>query len=406
MKNIYPLNPRFTLPVLLLLAFSLLILLPGGSLHAQQTEQFFTYAENGSDPVATFTATDPEGAGPLYWSLATAAVDINGDNDTDDPGEAESNVRDHEDLKISQSGVLAFRNSPDFETPTGSTGNDSPTDPSNTYRVIVQASDGTNTDNFNVIVTVTNVDEPGKITWTVDPDTDGSIAPIPGLLQFRSGAVLDATVMDDDSASPTVTSWKWYRSSSRSADGTQIGGQITNEYTVSDTPSNNDVGSYIRVEAAYRESATSSTKTVSFVSHYPVLGARGNQAPSFVSGTVARRITEDADVGDPVGGPITASDSDGDVLTYSIPAATANFAINAATGQLTVKSGANLNHDTASTQAVEVTVNDPSGSATAITTTVNIAITDVNEAPGFRRSDYRNTSCEPKRSFRYGERNR
>ena len=34
-------------------------------------------------------------------------------------------------------------------------------------------------------------------------------------------------------------------------------------------------------------------------------------------------------------------------------------------------------------QAVVVTVNDPSGSATEITTTVTVTITDVNEAPTF-----------------------
>ena len=83
---------------------------------------------------------------------------------------------------------------------------------------------------------------------------------------------------------------------------------------------------------------------MSFTSENPVLGARrGNRSPTFVSDAVSRRIAENAAVGDPVGGPITAMDADGDRLTYSIPADTANFAINAATGQLTVKAGAALN---------------------------------------------------------------
>ena len=50
-KN-YPLNPRFTLPfafllAVSLLAVSLLFMLSVGSVHAQQSEEFFNYAENG-----------------------------------------------------------------------------------------------------------------------------------------------------------------------------------------------------------------------------------------------------------------------------------------------------------------------------------------------------------------------
>ena len=58
-----------------------------GSLHAQQSEEFFTYAENGTGPVATFTASDPEGATPIIWSLTTAnaAIDVDGDKGTDGP---------------------------------------------------------------------------------------------------------------------------------------------------------------------------------------------------------------------------------------------------------------------------------------------------------------------------------
>ena len=371
-------NRGLALPVLALLAALAVVLLPGGLLQAQSAEQFFTYAENGDGPVATFTASDPEGAMPIVWSVAATGF-------TDEAaGIATADVVDRDEFDITSDGVLSFGTPPNYEAPAGGTDNNS-----NTYKIVVQASDGDNVDLFKVIVTVTNEDEPGKVTWTVDPDgVNNAIGPIPGLLQFRSGARLSATVADPDVVSPDVpmvTSWKWYRSSSMSATGTQVSGRTTETYDVSDAPSNNDVGSYIRVEANYRESATSSTKTVSFTSENPVLGARGNQSPEFVSNAVSRRIAENAAVGDPVGGPITASDADGDTLTYSIPAATSNFAINAATGQLTVKAGAMLNHDVddGDSQEVVVTVNDPSGSETAITTTVTITITDVNEAPTF-----------------------
>ena len=72
MRNIYPLNSRFTLPfafvlAVSLLAVSLMFMLPGGLLHAQADEEI-QYPENGTGPVATFTAIDPEGANRFSWS--------------------------------------------------------------------------------------------------------------------------------------------------------------------------------------------------------------------------------------------------------------------------------------------------------------------------------------------------
>ena len=55
---------------LAVLALGLLFLLPGGLLQAQ-SDGMIDYAENGMDPVATFTATDPEDR-MVYWSLAPA----------------------------------------------------------------------------------------------------------------------------------------------------------------------------------------------------------------------------------------------------------------------------------------------------------------------------------------------
>ena len=280
------LKKRLALPFLVLLAalaVGLLFLLPGGLLQAQTAEQFFTYPENGTAPVATFSASDPEGATPIVWSVAaddfadTAAVIVAEDS------------ADGTDFRITSDGVLTFRTSPNYEMPR----NAAPaTDNTNIYRLVVQASDGNMVDRFKVIVTVTDVDEPGKVAWTIDPagaEDPNDITDDIYLLQFRSGAALTAAVTDPDSASPTVTSWKWYRSSSMSDPGTQVSGRTTNVYVVSDAPSSNDVGSYIRVEATYRESATGSSKTVSFTSENPVLGARANQLPTFVSESVTQK---------------------------------------------------------------------------------------------------------------------
>ena len=55
---------------LAVLAVGLLFLLPGGLLQAQD-DGTIEYAENGTDPVATYTGLDPEGR-PVYWSLLAA----------------------------------------------------------------------------------------------------------------------------------------------------------------------------------------------------------------------------------------------------------------------------------------------------------------------------------------------
>ena len=88
------------------------------------------YAENGTDPVATYSATDPESA-TITWSL-----------EGDDAG----------DFDISSSGVLTFGSPPDYENPADA-------DPDNFYKVTVKASDGTNEDTLDVTVTVTDVYE-------------------------------------------------------------------------------------------------------------------------------------------------------------------------------------------------------------------------------------------------------
>ena len=85
-------------------------------------------------------------------------------------------------------------------------------------------------------------------------------------------------------------------------------------YTVSDTSTSNDVGMYIRVVATYSDSR-GPNKTATYVSENPVQAARDdNTAPEFALTTETRGITENA-TGN-VGSPLTATDDDGDILTY------------------------------------------------------------------------------------------
>ena len=105
-------------------------------------------------------------------------------------------------------------------------------------------------------------------------------------------------------------------------------------------------------------------------------------------------MAEDAAVGAAVGDSVTATDSNGDILTYTIDETSpdeASFSIDKATGQITV--AGSLDHEAGSVAGADpdaipagdgkyvitVVVTDPHGDTG--TTDVTITATDVNEAP-------------------------
>ena len=99
------------------------------------------YAENGTTPLDTYTADDPE-KDDIIWSLAG----------TDDGA-----------FEISDSGVLTFRQTPNFELPVDSGGD-------NEYRVTVRAWDGSSYGTLDVVVTVTNVNETPTVSGLEEVD--------------------------------------------------------------------------------------------------------------------------------------------------------------------------------------------------------------------------------------------
>ena len=109
-----------------------------------------------------------------------------------------------------------------------------------------------------------------------------------------------------------------------------------------------------------------------------------NQAPVFGSG-ITLTVPENTEAGGAVGAPVTATDPDGDALTYTLTggADMGSFEItkaNRTKGQITVKKGTELNYEgTQRTYTVEVTASDPFGESAS--TTVTITVTDVNEPP-------------------------
>ena len=110
------------------------------------------------------------------------------------------------------------------------------------------------------------------------------------------------------------------------------------------------------------------------------------EAPEFPAGeTGARTVVENRAAGENIGGPVVATDDDGDSLTYSLGGDDAeSFDIVASSGQLLVK--ATLDYEAESSYSVTVSVSDSkdaggnSDTATDDTITVTITVTNVEEA--------------------------
>ena len=331
------------------------------------------YAENGTDPVATYTAVDPEGTA-VKWSLAVV-----------DP------VDDAGDFSIS-GGALSFKKSPNYEAATG--GGPATENMSNTYSVTVVATDATRRASSKVVtVNVTNVDEPGTVKLT-------TLAP-------RAGIGLTASVSDPDGpALLTGPVWQW----AKSRNGTSSWGDIDKAKSATYTPADVDAGYYLRATVTYKDSeSVRDTKTAVGVSANKVKATRSqNDAPVFPdqdpdidrdqSDTAERTVAENTAAGEAIGDPIVADDDDNDVLTYTlydvgggVEGDSASFAIDRATGQLKTKGKLDFEDDgnTDHVFVVIVRATDPDGmpemataeEANSDVIMVTITVTNVNEAP-------------------------
>ena len=159
----------------------------------------------------------------------------------------------------------------------------------------------------------------------------------------------------------------------------------------------------------------------------PVQTSRENQAPKFKDGSSTFRVVAEDVVGiaddasdsdsDNIGSPVEATDANADMLTYTLSGRDASrFNVRANNGQLEVKAGANLDHETNASHTVTLMVDDGSGesNATANITvtiygesnataniTVTIYVTDVDEAPKIR--DRAASSANGERTVSYLE---
>ena len=105
-----------------------------------------------------------------------------------------------------------------------------------------------------------------------------------------------------------------------------------------------------------------------------------NAVPIFADGSEAidRAVAENTPSGQPIGAPVSATDGDGDALTYSLSGAdAASFALDADSGQ--VRTLAALDYESRTAYVVVVEVSDDQGGTA--NQSVTITVTDANEPP-------------------------
>ena len=372
-------------------------------------ETRFDYAEDGTGPVTTFRANDPENK-PVFWTVGGA---------------------DAADFTIA-GGTLRFKSPPDYEVPTDrhdDTDNDDTVDAgedlasNNVYKVTVRFSaggedgdpdptddyDGDDLGEIDLTINVTNVNEPGRVV--VSPR------------QPQVGTMLTAILTDEDNIAPGVGEWRWARSDSMTGTFTDIP-DLSDEMTY--RPTIDDLDMYLRVTVVYVDRAGADPRTVQEVSEFKVRKdiVTSNQRPKFpdqrtltttanniVRDDTDRFISETAAAGDRVGAPVTAFDdrTDIEVITYSLrddedtpddsdnnpdtpmhnDGHAASFNIDEVTGQITVSASATLNADgtptTESPNPYDVVVRAVDGDGETQDIDVTIGVLQTAEPPRIER---------------------
>ena len=302
-------------------------------------DRAFDYDENATHPVETFRVVDDPENGPIDWKLSGT---------------------DRGDFTI-DGGVLKFAAVPDYE-------DEADSNRDNIYHVTVtafdgDAVDGANQESLSVVVTVTDLDEPGTVTLSS--------------LQPQVGTALTATLVEPDRPLTGLT-WTWHSSASQFGPWDLISGANSPTYT----PVDADVGRYLRVTASYSDKHGTG-KMVRAVSDNAVRAAPPtNTDPEFPAREdgmriVAENTAQDTTTGRLVGRAVAATDADNDTLTYALSGShAALFGIDPRSGQLRTKT--QLDYESRVSYSVTVTARDPSNASDSIP--VTISVTNVEEA--------------------------
>ena len=366
-------------------------------------------------PGAVYTAADPDTVSEVPPATGTEVDRLTWS--TSGPDGSKFNIT--APVGTPREATLAFKSAPNFEAMADADGN-------NEYEVTVVVTDSAgNTDTRDVTVTIENVEEDGEVQIS--------------LLHAQVGTQLVAEVTDPDGDVSGVR-WQWFKTSNgslavlddlnteteRRGDEPDPGTgwtAITGGTSSSYRPGEDDAGEYLLAVASYTDGMANTVTdpnadpaTVAEVDRAGLIVGdtepgtddtfavravqTSNQAPKFSdTDPIAegdqndpreRKVKEG--LSGPVDTAVTATDDDtdddtvstdrrDDTVTHSLGGPDGDlFEIDQRSGQISVGAGTKLDFEAEkNTYQVTVTATDPSG-ATA-TTTVNIIVTDVNEAP-------------------------
>ncbi|MXW68027.1 MAG: hypothetical protein F4Z72_13635, partial [Gemmatimonadales bacterium] len=227
------------------------------------------------------------------------------------------------------------------------------------HAVRVVASDGTLADTVGVTIRVTDVPAPGK---PAAPTVTGGTGEVE--VSWSAPANEGPEITNYDLRHRTKSGGDW---TEPAAVGAVLADKITGLEAGTAYQVQVRAGSSEGV-GEWSEPGEGTTKTA-------------NKAPSFDAETYEREVPENSAPGTEVGAPVTATDDNGDDLTYSLVTGgdEAPFVIDGATGQIAVAEGAALDYESGKT-AYEVSVRASDGTLAA-TAAVTIRVTDV-PAPG------------------------
>ena len=190
------------------------------------------------------------------------------------------------------------------------------------YEVTVRVSDGSTIDDrIEVNIDVSNVDEAGTVSVSLE--------------RPEVGTALTVSLSDPDGSLSDIY-WQWAASSDGS-NWSDISGANSDSYT----PVADDVGIYLQATASYTDGHGPGKSA-----HVVMERQTAQRAPSFEGDVTLLTVDENTPPGTLVGDAITATDPDGDVLTYSLSGTEASsFVLDGSTGQITVGSGSKLDYE-------------------------------------------------------------
>ena len=382
------------------------------------------FHENDTDAVETFMSRDPETGAAVDWDVTGTDGDV---------------------FEINASGVLTFKNAPDYEDP-----KDKEHDEDNDDTITGAGEDnpeGRGNNRYNIMVRATEQQTPGDpngralstevavVVLVENEDEDGVVEL--NYLQPEVDTDITAMLTDEDMVDGTIT-WEWSVSKvtnpnmNTEAHWTvilQTDDAVTqNVYTPrgdrdddiagTDRPGDPDraidEGEFIRAKASYMDMQGADKMAIG-VSMYPVRAEvdsdsdgvenADNGSPGFPDGLdYTRDVPENTAVDMNVGNRVVAQDPNNDTLSYELVAVAAPnnmdidfFNVDRATGQISIKKMLDYeemderDYDgtppdaTAGEYKVIVKATDPSGESAQVT--VTITATSANDAPVIRGNE-------------------